>query len=194
MERKNFLKASTLMVAALVLNHRSAASLPINPMTFNFKDDGSIPNSKYPLVIYQNAFAPRGTKGASWLEERFASNGWGNSWRWGVYDFHHYHSNTHEVLGVFSGNALLHMGGEKGEKLKVAAGDIIVIPAGVGHKNLEHSRDFTVVGAYPHKLSPDLMHGNKEERPTADKNIGRVKMPDTDPFEGKSSGIIQLWQ
>jgi uncharacterized protein YjlB len=65
-------------------------------------------------LLYRNAFSDRGNKGADWLEKKFAANNWTNSWRWGVYPFHHYHSNTHEVLGVFRGSALLHLGGEKG--------------------------------------------------------------------------------
>src|SRR5690554_2719722 len=96
-----------------------------------FQDDGEIPNSKYPLIIYKNAFTQREEKGAEWLEEKFSTHNWTNSWRNGVYDYHHYHSITHEVLGVYSGHALLHLGGEKGEKIEVEAGDIIVIPAGV---------------------------------------------------------------
>lgn len=195
MKRKAFLHVSAYMAGSFLVQHRlSANSLSVQTKTFYFKDDSVIPNSKYPLVIYQQAFDAKGNKGADWLEDTFAANNWTNSWRWGVYPFHHYHSNTHEVLGVFKGNALLHMGGEKGEKLKVNAGDIIVIPAGVGHKCLEHTDDFTVVGAYPNGLSPDLMKGNDGERPAADKNIARVELPVTDPLSGKKSGILSLWK
>jgi uncharacterized protein YjlB len=165
----------------------------LQPETFYFKDDGSIPNSKYPLLLYRNAFPEHGSKGAEWLEEKFADNQWTNSWRWGVYAFHHYHSNTHEGLGVFSGSALLHLGGEKGEKVKVQAGDIIVIPAGIGHKSLTHSNDFTVVGAYPNGLKPDMNKGEKGERPQTDKNIADIPLPATDPLLGKS-GLTTIWK
>ncbi len=166
----------------------------MQPETFYFKDDGTIPNSKYPLLVYQNAFSKKGNEGGNWLEERFGRNGWTNTWRWGVYPFHHYHSNTHEVLGVFSGTALLHMGGEKGEKIQVKAGDILVIPAGVGHKCISHSDDFTVLGAYPDGLSPDLMRGTEGERPDSDKRIAKVKKPDADPLLGNGAGLITLWK
>ncbi|HTF20415.1 MAG TPA: cupin domain-containing protein [Chryseolinea sp.] len=165
-----------------------------DPKTFRFQDDGKIPNSNYPLLIYQRAFNLRGDEGAEWLEQRFASHDWMNTWRWGVYAFHHYHSNTHEVLGVFRGNALLHMGGEKGQKLEVSAGDIIVIPAGVGHKCLTHSDDFTVVGAYPGGLEPDLMKGTPDERPNADKRIAAVPLPLADPLLGRNQGLVTLWK
>lgn len=195
MTRKIFLRVSACMMGSFLVQYRlSANSFTVQTKTFYFKDDSVIPNSKYPLVIYQQAFNANGNKGADWLEDIFATNKWTNSWRWGVYPFHHYHSNTHEVLGVFKGDALLHMGGEKGEKMKVYAGDIIVIPAGVGHKCLEHTDDFTVVGAYPNGLSPDLMKGNAGERPAADENIARVQLPVTDPVSGKKSGILSLWK
>lgn len=166
----------------------------LQPKTFYFKDDGIIPNSKYPLLVYPDAFTQRGDDGGNWLEVRFAQHGWTNSWRWGIYPFHHYHSNTHEVLGVFNGNALLHMGGESGEKINVKAGDILIIPAGVGHKCISHNNNFTVLGAYPDGLSPDIMRGEKAERPAADQRIAKVKLPATDPLSGKSSGLIKIWK
>lgn len=160
---------------------------------YYFKDDGSIPNSKYPLLIYKNAFSERGDEGAEWLEEKFAKNNWTNSWRNGVFNFHHYHSITHEVLGVFSGKALLHLGGEEGEKIEVSAGDILVIPAGVGHKNLE-SENFKIVGAYPDGRDYDINKGKEGERPVADKNIATVPLPKTDPLLGKNGGVPKVWR
>jgi uncharacterized protein YjlB len=195
MKRKKFIKITGLSTAAIIV--QSPAMLPeqsIQPEALFFKDDGLIPNNKYPLLVYRNAFTERGNKGADWLESRFAVNNWTNTWRWGVYPFHHYHSNTHEVLGVFKGNALLHLGGEKGQKVNVQEGDIIVIPAGVGHKCISHSDDFTVVGAYPDGLSPDLKRGEKGERPQADQNIAAVPLPSTDPLLGKNTGLVSSWK
>jgi len=194
MERRKFIQAGGVMVAAFVLKQNLSAMPMAVPEIFYFEDDGSIPNSKYPLLVYQNAFTQRGRKGGDWIEDRFASNNWTNTWRWGVYPFHHYHSNTHEVLGCFSGSALLHMGGENGRKITVNAGDILVIPAGVGHKCISHSDNFTVLGAYPDGLSPDLMRGEKDERPQADTNIASIPYPSADPFSGKGDGLIRLWK
>lgn len=164
------------------------------PKKLFFSDDGSIPNSKLPLLYYQNVLESTGQEAARWLEEKFATNGWTNSWRWGVYDFHHYHSNTHEVLGVFQGSALILLGGENGEKVKVKPGDVIIIPAGVGHKCLSKDASFTVVGAYPDGKSPDLLKGNPEERPQADRNIAKVPIPQTDPLLGKDLGLVEIWK
>ncbi len=189
MDRKTFV-AGSLGLLFLPANIFSAMTTPLE---FRFKDDGKIPNSKYPLLVYKNAFSQRGSEGAEWLEAQFASQNWTNSWRNGVFDFHHYHSITHEVLGIYSGKALLHLGGESGEKVEVEAGDIIIIPAGVGHKNLG-SENLGVVGAYPDGKMWDMKRGKPGERPEADENIAAVPLPTTDPFAGKDEGLRKLWK
>ncbi|WP_218145373.1 cupin domain-containing protein [Parapedobacter koreensis] len=161
---------------------------------YQFNDDGVIPNSRYPLLLYRACFTAKGTEGAAWLEKRFKQNDWYNTWRYGIYPFHHYHSTSHEVLGCFSGTALLHLGGEKGEKVTIQAGDIVVIPAGVGHKCLQHSPDFTVVGAYPEGKDWDLLRGEKGERPQADQNIAQVPLPGKDPYFGTENGLLTYWK
>lgn len=195
MNRKTFLRNSVLgFCFTPFLKIHAMLNLAVTPLEFYFKDDGVIPNSKYPLLVYKNAFSERGDAGANWLEKQFASNHWSNSWRWRIFPYHHYHSITHEVLGVFQGSAEVHMGGEKGQKMTIEAGDIIVIPAGVGHKCLLYSPDFTVVGAYPNGMDWDILKGKKGERPQADQNIANVPVPDTDPLQGKAEGTGKIWR
>ena len=74
------------------------------PNSFHFQDDGIVPNNpKLPFILYRSPvsladdFDP-----AAVFEELFARNGWRDSWRNGIYDYVHYHSRTHEVLGVAS--------------------------------------------------------------------------------------------
>jgi uncharacterized protein YjlB len=165
----------------------------MEPEKLYFADDGNIPNSRLPLLLYRNVFSERDKAGASLLEKTFAANDWTNSWRNGVYDFHHYHSTSHEVLGVYAGRATLHLGGEQGEKVEVQAGDILVIPAGVGHKNLGSS-GLGIVGAYPEGRSWDLNRGEEGERPAADHNIAALPVPITDPWQGKEHGLPKLWK
>lgn len=166
----------------------------MKPTQYIFKDDGLIPNNSLPLLLYQQVFDQRGNGGAEWLINCFAINNWTNAWKNGVFSYHHYHSTSHEVLGVYSGNAKLHLGGEQGEKIDVEAGDVIVIPAGVAHKNLGSSRDFMVVGAYPYGSSYDMKTGEKGERPQADTNIAAVPIPATDPLLGKDEGVPVIWK
>lgn len=193
MNRNKFLSLLGLSSFTMFTRNVIANDL-IKPEMLHFKDDGIIPNSKYPLLHYQKAFAETGADGAAWLEQHFAKNNWTNSWRNGVYSFHHYHSTSHEVLGIYSGSALLFLGGEKGQKVEVKAGDIIVIPAGTGHKNLGSSQDFGVVGAYPDGRSWDIMRGQPGDRPKADERIAALPIPDFDPFLGKADGLVKLWR
>ncbi len=165
----------------------------VKPSIFKFKKDVHVPNSGFPLLIYADAFEQEGDKAAEWLENTFKSNTWTNSWRWGIYPYHHYHSNTHEVLGVYSGSALLQLGGENGKKFKVKMGHILVIPAGVGHKCVDHSDDFKVVGAYPDGLKPDLIKGDEEIPSFVKKNLDAVLFPSADPLLGENAGIINIW-
>jgi len=187
MKRKTFLSVLGLLTLKAPFFRSS-----MKPDLFYFKDDSVIPNSKLPLLRYSNAFSARNSEGAQWLEKKFAENNWTNSWRNGIYPFHHYHSTSHEVLGIYSGSALLHLGGEKGEKVNVQAGDILVIPAGVGHKNLG-STNLGVVGAYPNGREWDLNRGQPGERPKADKTIAALPIPSTDPFLGKNAGLTTIW-
>ena len=163
-----------------------------DPQKIYFQDDGIIPNSRYPLLVYKNVFSQRDDQGASWLENKFLENNWSNSWRNGIFTFQHYHSIAHEVLGIYSGSALVLLGGDKGKKVTVNAGDIIVIPAGVGHKNLG-SENLGVVGAYPNGMPVDIMRGEPGERPRVDHNIAAVPFPSTDPFFGKTEGLLKFW-
>ena len=174
----------------MIVKQQLAESIEVKKYVFG--DDGNIPNSKLPLLVYKTVLTAEEEDLAHHFEELFASNNWINSWRNGVYPFHHYHSTTHEVLGIYSGTAILHMGGEQGKKMEVCAGDVLVIPAGVGHKKISAS-NLGVVGAYPNGRSWDLNRGLPGERPATDKNISEVPLPKTDPVFGSEHGLMENW-
>jgi uncharacterized protein YjlB len=163
------------------------------PDTAIFKDDGAIPNSRYSLLLYRGVIKLGTTDPASQIEDHLAANNWTNSWRNGIYPFHHYHSTSHEVLGIYRGSATVRLGGEQGDDFVVQAGDVIVIPAGVGHKNLGASADFEVVGAYPDGRQWDLLTGKPGQRPKADQNIAALPIPDSDPVYGSSGPLRKIW-
>jgi len=166
----------------------------VQPTQLNFKGDGIFPNSALPLLFYPRAITPDGKESASIFEEYFAENDWTNSWRDGIYSFAHYHSTSHEVLGISSGSANLRLGGDHGKTVEVNAGDVIVIPAGVAHQNISAGDDFGVVGAYPGGRSWDLLRGLPGERPEADHNIEAVPMPENDPIYGSDGPLRQIWK
>jgi len=98
-------------------------------------------------------------------------------------------------LGVYAGEAKVQFGGDDGIVETVQAGDVVIVPAGVGHKNLGASRDFGVVGAYPEGQDDyDMCYGKPEERPRAIKNIARVAKPKLDPVFGKEGPLLEHWK
>jgi uncharacterized protein YjlB len=158
----------------------------VKPMRMKFRDDGYIPNSpKLPLLYYRRVLRfSRKYDPAATLEVVFNAHSWGQAWRNGIYDFVHYHSMIHEVLGVARGSAVLRLGGNKGKTVTVAVGDVIVVPAGVGHECLKPRRDFLVVGAYPPSGTYNECRGSFQERDKAIRSIRRVSVPKQNPIFG----------
>ena len=161
---------------------------------YRFEDDGRIPNNpNLPLLVYPGALG-ESERGSSRCKERLAGNGWGGAWVNGVFSYHHYHSTSHEVLCVVGGSASIAFGGPEGEVVAVEAGDVVVIPAGVGHKNEGSSRDFSVVGAYPRGQEDyDLRTGEEGERPEVLENIQGVPLPEADPLHGRQGPLVEIW-
>lgn len=168
---------------------------PPDKLCFRFSDDGMIPNNpQCSLLLYRQALSLPARDPAVLLETLFASNRWFGSWRDGIYPFHHYHSTSHEVLGVYSGSATVLFGGEQGITQEIQRGDVVLIPAGVAHKNLSSSDDFGVVGAYPEGRPWDMCYGRPDERPRADDNIAKVPVPELDPVYGVEGPLRQEWR
>lgn len=166
------------------------------PRTFQFEDDGLTPNNPdCPFVVYKRAVRLHHTDDpAAVFEDLFAANGWGDSWRNGIYDYLHYHSRIHEVLGIARGRARVRFGGDRGKELDLAAGDVAVLPAGTGHQRLMASEDFLVVGAYPPVGTYDECRGKPAEHAYAVKTIPRVALPKADPIYGKDGPLMCLWR
>lgn len=166
------------------------------PKTFLFRDDGKIPNNPtLPFVVYPAALRLDDVDDPAAIFERlFETNGWGSSWRNGIYDYVHYHSNIHEVLGIARGRASVRFGGDKGEEIEVAAGDVAILPAGTGHHCLMASSDFLVVGAYPPAGSYDECRGSAEEHAQARRSIPKTPLPAKDPVYGAKGPLTKLWQ
>ncbi|SFG14770.1 cupin domain-containing protein [Sporolactobacillus nakayamae] len=160
----------------------------VKVQTVTFKDDGIIPNNPYfQVLIYPGAFKGR----TGQIVKTFEKNNWGNNWVDGVFSYHHFHSTSHEVLGVISGHATLRLGGQKGSDFKVSAGDVVVLPAGTGHKRLSSSSDFSIAGGYPNGQDYDIQ--TKETKALKD-TISHVGKPKQDPVYGNQGPLLNIWK
>ena len=85
----------------------AAASCPVVRQTIG--KSVLYPNSSVhnlPLLIYKRAFkATKLEEIASVMEQTFSANGYPAPWRFGKFDQTHFHSITHEILGVSAGSA-----------------------------------------------------------------------------------------
>ena len=167
------------------------------PNVFYFKDDGETPNNpKWPLIFYRSAIAlPEEYDPAAAIEDVFFKNGWADSWRDGIYDYLHFHTRTHEALGIARGFVQVQFGGLNGRKIHLKTGDVVILPAGTGHRRIKASPDLLVVSAYP-KSSGKYNEPKpaQVDHETAVLSIRKVARPKCDPIYGKSGPLLQLWQ
>lgn len=159
-----------------------------------FEQNGTIPNNPdLPVLVYGGVLSNE-DDAAEKFGDSFRKNGWGGFWKSRVYGFHHYHSNVHEALGVISGSAVLLVGGPSGKRIPLNGGDLILLPAGTGHKLIEASADFLVLGAYPEGQEDyDFI---KEPSPLNEKlkdNIKSTPKPKTDPVFGRDGPLFDFW-
>jgi len=170
------------MDAPCIIAHHLAAS-------------GAIPNHpRWPLLVYPGAVAIAGADPAAAFEELFNRNGWPAAWRNGIYPFHHFHCDAHEVLGVYSGEVTAQFGGDDGIVITAQPGDVIVLPAGTGHKKLSSHGALGIVGAYPAGQRPDMCTPLLSNPKRGAAAVGRVLLPQRDPVYGNGGPLFNHWK
>ena len=159
------------------------------PESLRLQANGWMPNNPaLPVLIYRGGAE---TGDPSSIEARLRRNGWRPDWRDGVYPFHHYHSTAHEALACTAGEATLMLGGEDGRQIDVAAGDLLVLPAGTGHCRIAASGDFLLVGAYPDGQHWDVCRTAADAETL--RRIAEVPLPSADPLDGAEGALPRLW-
>ena len=199
MYAKESLKRTFERVTGIGRPKRREARTSVRPrkaQATRFKDDGLIPNNPtLPFIRYRGVVALKDAADpAAVFEVLFEANGWGGSWRNGIYDYVHYHPRIHEVLGIARGRARVRFGGSKGKVVPLKAGDVAILPAGTGHQALSASKDLLVVGAYPARGQYDEYEGSEQERARAVSIIPKVPLPRTDPVYGPRGPLLALWR
>jgi len=157
--------------------------------------NGAIPNHpRWPLLVYPGAVALAGADPAAAFEDLFGRNQWPPAWRNGVHGFHHFHSTAHEALGVYSGEVTVRFGGDGGVEITARPGDVVVLPAGTGHKRLSTRGPLGVVGAYPAGQHADMcVPLTANPRRTAGA-VGGVPLPACDPVCGTAGPLFEHWR
>ncbi len=167
------------------------------PNTHRLNDDGETPNHpSFPLIHYKSAVVlDPAYDPAAILEVLFKEYGWGSGqWRDGIYPYLHFHTKTHEVLGIARGSARVQFGGNKGRTLALKAGDVVILPAGTGHRRIAASKDLLVVGAYPKGSDYDEPKPDEVDPKRARKCIAAVPVPSCDPVYGHDGPLTTLWK
>ena len=168
----------------------------VTPTVGRFEDDGKTPNNPaLPLLHYKSVVRldPRFDPAAI-FEVLFEANGWVKSWRDGIYPYNHFHTATHEVIGIARGQCRVRYGGSDGTIYPLLAGDVVVVPAGVGHRRLTASRSLLVVGAYPRNGGDyDEPRPGEIAHDRAVASIATVLKPTADPVGGESGALGRLW-
>lgn len=157
------------------------------PEQYPSKPKHHLPNSRFPLLVHRGG-VPGGGEDA--VRARFRAHGWLNNWRYpGIYLYPHFHSTTHECLGVATGWMELELFGRGGTRVKLEAGDVVVMPAGVSHAMVGASEDVLVVGGYPEGRDWDNMQEEHIDLATfraAAKRIMMLPIPARDPVTGEA--------
>ena len=163
------------------------------PILISLADDGRFPNNRLPVIWYKSLQENYDVDLSTSFKTLFGQNNWRNQWEAGIFTFHHYHSNTHEVMGVSSGHTEIQLGGNSGRIILLSRGDVLILPAGTAHKNLGAENQICCIGAYPEGRTYDMNYGEPGERPKTDAAIESVPLPLADPVYGPGKGISAIW-
>lgn len=142
------------------------------------QDDGIYPNNaRYPLIFLHDCWHDSGQEAS----EKIVNQGWTSPWAWGIFSYHHYHSTAWELLLCVKGHAKVQIGGPSGPKVDVGKGDLLYIPPGLAHKQLETEGGFLLLGAYPDPtVNVDVLRDTPTEKQR--KNIENCLPPQMDPL------------
>ena len=126
------------------------------------------------------------------IAARLEAHGWSGAWVRRIFPYHHCHPDAHDALAVVAGRAAPMLGGPRGERVTVGAGDVLVLPVGTGHRQLGASADFMVVGAHPPgREARDTVRAERPHDPATLRRTAAVPCPRTDPVRGAHGPLMR---
>lgn len=166
----------------------------IEPQSLFFKADAKIPNNpSLPVLIYREVIERKTPDKDKIFKRHFDKAGWRGGWTGFVYDYHHFHTTSHEALAIAKGRITVLLGGDSGKEYELEAGDLLVLPAGTGHKMVSSSENLVVVGAYPPGQEDFDICRSLAECPEAEEKIAKLALPISDPFYGAQGPLPKQW-
>ena len=171
--------------------------MPITPNTdpeilpLRFEAGDQVPNNAdFPAVIARNALGGAHDDGA--VRALLELNGWTGTWTWRVFDYHHFHPDAFEALAVAHGSATLMLGGPQGETVEVEAGDVMILPPGFGHRQIDMRGGFQICGAYPPgQENYTVVRGSEGYDEAMLQQIASVAPPQADPVWGGNGPLLK---
>lgn len=149
--------------------------------TVTFQPSEWVPNNQtLPVLVYAEVFS--GAEVTQNLERLFAENGWSGLWRNGVFDYQHYHTGAHEVLGIGCGS------GKCRCALAIAWCCLRVRVI----KTLDRRQISSSLGHIP----PDRHADIQRAKPSSEQldTIADVGLPSSDPVQGPSGLLTTAWR
>ncbi len=136
--------------------------------------DGWVPNNRvFPVVKY--SMAPALLSDPDRITALLKPAGWVTQWRAPVYSYQHFHSTSHVLLTVMSGEGSMQIGGDHGEHVSLRPGDVYFLPAGTGQRLINGSDDLQVLAAYPEGQYWDICCSALSH--TATKRLAEIPLP-----------------
>ncbi len=164
-----------------------------SPRLIDTPANGGVPNNGALPAIFLSGALSAGHSTED-VQNLLRANGWVGSWVWTVYDFHHFHPASHEVLVCVKGSATLQIGGPDGHEVEVRDGDVVILPAGFGHRRIRSDDAFAVVGAYPEgQEDPEIIRAGDMSLETAKRLVGATPLPNCDPLSGRDGLLMRVW-
>ena len=127
--------------------------MALEPETYYLKRNQHAPNNAFPVLVYRQCLPlpVSEEKTTAFLE----AHAWEKKGTWGHIGVRHFHPNVHECYGVIAGESTMLVGcgsddpDDSGQEIELSVGDVIVLPAGTGHCNLQSTKNYLYVGVYP---------------------------------------------